>query len=87
MEPTSSHRYIKNISTCGTVLTKYLTEHWQKLSSTQKYQQRTPSNQGGQKKKRKGTEMEPAPLGESYEIGKVPSPREAPSLAGRSAGT
>ena len=47
-----------------------------------KLQERSPHNQEWWKKKKKGIGMGPCTLGKSYERGKVPSPRESPSLVG-----
>ena len=70
------HKYIKNISTCGTTPTEHLLNAGRKPQTSKKVR-KSPCNWVGQKKKEKkkerdkGIGMGPAPLGGSCEGGKV----------------
>ena len=86
MKLTFAHKYIRNTSTCGTILTEYLMNTGRRPQTAERAR-KSPGNQVGKKKMRKESRMGPAPLGGSYERGKVPAPWKAPSLVGRSAGT
>ena len=92
MALTFSHKYIKNTSTCGTVLTEHLLNAGRR-PQTPKRARKSPHNWVGQKKKgkkkkrerEKGIRTGPAPQRRSRERGKVCVPWEVPSLAGQSA--
>ena len=52
MEHTSSHKYIKNISTFGTILTEHLLNPGRRPQTTESAR-KSPHNQVGQKEKEK----------------------------------
>ena len=90
MELTSSHKYIKNTSTCGTLLTEHLLNAGRRPQTSERAR-KSPCNWVGQKKeeklkREKGTMMGPEPLGGSCERRNVSTPWEIPSLVGRSVG-
>ena len=72
----TSHKYIKNTSTCGVILTEYLLKA--DSPHTKKLQERSPRIWVGRKKE-VGTGSRPS--GRTCERGKVPSPWEPLSLA------
>ena len=57
---TSSHKYFKNTSTHGMILTGYLLNAGRKLQTSEKAR-KSPLNQAGQKKKMKGISQDPHP--------------------------
>lgn len=87
MKLTSSHKYIKNTSTCWTVLTEYLLNAGGRPQTSER---KSPHkhNRVDQKTKEseKGTGLGPVPQGGGCEIGKVPAPWEVPTLVGRQPG-
>ena len=83
MEFTSSHKCIKNTSTCGVILTDYLLDT-SKLHIQPKLQERSPCT--GRVKKKESEWGRAVPLGGICEREKIPSPWEPPSPTGRSAG-
>ena len=65
------HKHIRNTSKCGTTPTEHLLNAGRRPQTSQKAR-KSPHTWVGQKKKRdKGIGMGPAPLGGSYEGGKV----------------
>ena len=81
MELTSSHKYIKNTSTCGTILIEQLLQAGGR-PQTSKRARKSPSNwvkQSKKKRKRKyqkRNQMGLAPQGESCERGNISPPWE-----------
>ena len=85
----TSHKYIKNTSTSGKILTKYLL-HIGRRSQTSERARKSPSNQVGQKKKEikkeeKGIRQNLCPWEGAVKEERLPQHLEVPSLAGKSA--
>ena len=85
MKLTSSHKYIKNTSTCWTVLTEYLLNAGgspQTSERTRKSPHKHNRVEQKTKESEKGTGLGPVPQGGSCETGEVPAPWEVPTLVG-----